>query len=108
MFLCILDLAACRLAGDHIVTVAGFWSEILTEICVWYLTSLLSLHAFAWSKDIVFAEQFLVKSGLSIDGRYTAHSTNRPIDLTFFLTHIANSFGEKIFGRYIFDIYIQM
>ena len=62
MFLCILDLAACRLAGDHVATVARFWPEILTEICVWCLTTILSLHAFAWSGIIILKQPFFVKA----------------------------------------------
>ena len=62
MILCILDLAACRLAGDHVATVARFWSEILTEICVWCLTTILSLHAFAWSGIIIRKQPFFVKA----------------------------------------------
>lgn len=47
MYLCILALAAYQLTDERITTLDKFWSDILTEIFIWCLTTILDLYAFA-------------------------------------------------------------
>ena len=47
MHLCIIALAAYQLSDERITALDKFWSDILTEIFIWCLTTILDLYASA-------------------------------------------------------------
>lgn len=47
MYLCIIALAAYQLTDERITALDNFWSDILTEIFIWCLTTILDLYASA-------------------------------------------------------------
>lgn len=47
MYLCNIALAAYQLTDERITALDNFWSDILTEIFIWCLTTILDLYASA-------------------------------------------------------------
>ncbi|HCV69860.1 MAG TPA: hypothetical protein DGW67_10685 [Clostridiales bacterium] len=60
MTICIIALAAYWLTRSDVSTVCDIWSEILTEISSWCLTTILHLHATAWSNNIIVYQTLFV------------------------------------------------
>ena len=60
MTICIIALAAYWLTRSDVSTVCDLWSEILTEISSWCLTTILHLHATAWSNNIIVYQTLFV------------------------------------------------
>lgn len=60
MTMCFIALAAYWLTRGDVSPVDGLWSEILTEISSWCLTTIPHLHAAAWSNNIIVYQTLFV------------------------------------------------